>query len=85
MNIERVRIRVKRGGHDVPEDRIIERRGRSFEQLKWFFAAADKAYIFDNSDAEPRMIAYKVEGNPVIGFDKNTISEIFDAVLGNPD
>lgn len=59
LNIERVRLRVKRGGHDVPEDKIRERRMRSFEQFSWFFENADKAYIFDNSGAEPALAAWK--------------------------
>ncbi len=59
LNIERVKLRVKRGGHDVSEDKIRERRERSFEQLEWFFEAADEAYIFDNSGAEPKMMSGK--------------------------
>ena len=32
-NIERVRIRVQKGGHDVPEDKLRARYTRSLEQL----------------------------------------------------
>lgn len=58
-NIERVRIRVSKGGHDVPEDKIRDRRRRSFEQLGWYFAAADTVEIYDNSGAEPHLVVSK--------------------------
>lgn len=58
-NIERVRLRVLRGGHDVPEGKIIERYWRSLEQLPWFLHEADEARIYDNSGPEPVLIAEK--------------------------
>lgn len=54
--IERVRLRVLKGGHDVPNDRIVARRARSLEQLSWFFDQADYALIYDNSSAQPRVM-----------------------------
>lgn len=78
MNIDRVRLRVKRGGHDVPEGRIRERRLRSFEQLKWFFAKADQAYIFDNSDAEPKLVAAKFDDT--LAVDNDIIPDILIAL-----
>ena len=59
LNVERVRIRVSKGGHDVEESRIRERRQRSFEQLGWFLGAADRVDIFDNSGAEPSLVFVK--------------------------
>lgn len=61
-NVERVRLRVERGGHDVPEAKIIERYARSLGQLPWFLAAADRAWLFDNSATEPRLIGEKRGG-----------------------
>jgi len=61
-NIERVRLRVAKGGHRVPEDKIVERRERSFKQLPWFLAQADLALIFDNSGAEPKLVGRKTKG-----------------------
>lgn len=58
-NVERVRLRVQHGGHDVPEDRIRSRYQRSLEQLPWFLAAADMALIYDNSGARPHLMAEK--------------------------
>ncbi len=60
-NIERVRIRVAKGGHAVAEDKIRDRRRRSLEQLTWFFEHVDEAAIYDNSGAEPVMLVSKTE------------------------
>jgi predicted ABC-type ATPase len=58
-NIERVRIRVANGGHDVPEHKIRERHGRSLAQLPWFLNQADWAEVFDNSGRTPKRIGTK--------------------------
>lgn len=62
LNIERVRLRVAKGGHDVSSDKILERRERSLDQLPWFLAQADDAWLFDNSNAKPRLISTKNKG-----------------------
>ena len=59
LNVERVKVRVRRGGHDVPTDKIIDRFHRSLAQLPWFLEAADRAYVFDNSGASPRLVLEK--------------------------
>ncbi len=61
-NIERVRMRVRKGGHAVPEDKIVARYHRSLAQLPWFLEQADQASIFDNSGASPRRVAVKTNG-----------------------
>jgi predicted ABC-type ATPase len=58
-NIERVRLRVAKGGHSVPEDKIVERYARSLEQ---FLEQADRALLYDNSGASLRLIGVKQEG-----------------------
>jgi predicted ABC-type ATPase len=55
--LDRIRARVAKGGHDVPEEKVRARRERSFEQLKWFYRQANRAWIFDNSGAEPDLVA----------------------------
>lgn len=57
INIERVRQRVQEGGHNVPEDKIRERYERSIALLDRACAAADRAYIFDNSGEAHELIA----------------------------
>lgn len=78
MNIERVRLRVAAGGHDVPENKIVERRERSFQQMPWFLEQADIAHIYDNSDRIPALIARKANG--VITIEPDAPTEIANAV-----
>lgn len=59
LQLDRIRLRVAKGGHDVPPDKVEGRRERSFQQFPWFFAQADKALVFDNSGAELELVAYK--------------------------
>ncbi len=66
LNVERVKLRVAKGGHDVAEAAIRDRRRRSFIELGWFFQHADHAEIYDNSGAEPALIVSKVDGDLTI-------------------
>lgn len=52
INISRVRSRVRQGGHDVPEDKIVSRYGRSLDLLMDAIRHSNRAYIFDNSTHE---------------------------------
>ena len=61
--LERIRLRVAKGGHDVPADKVAARRTRSFEEFPWFFWQADQAWVFDNSGAEPKLVAGKENEN----------------------
>jgi predicted ABC-type ATPase len=54
---ERVSIRVRKDGHDVPVDRLKERWQRSLSFLPWFASRASEVVIFDNSGAEPLLVA----------------------------
>lgn len=77
-NVERVRLRVQKGGHPVPEKKIVERYWRSLEQFPWFLDYADEAWVFDNSGATPRLIAEKRRG--VITLDENALPQVAAAV-----
>ena len=66
INISRIKeIRTKKGGHDVPEDKIVSRYYRSLDLL---FEAAElsyQAYFFDNSESGPKhepFAHFKVSG-----------------------
>ena len=50
VNLERVRSRVKEGGHSVPTDKIKSRYFRSLELLYDALTVCYKSYLFDNSD-----------------------------------
>lgn len=62
INLARVRQRVREGGHDVPADKVVERYHRSIALLDAAVAAANRAYIFDNSGAQHRWIAEVTDG-----------------------
>ncbi len=62
LNIDRVRDRVKKGGHDVPRKKIIDRYHRSLEFLLDAIHQTDRAYIFDNSSQEMIWIAEITDG-----------------------
>lgn len=49
LNVERVRQRVRLGGHPVPEDRIRSRYERSLKLLLPAILLCDRAVLFDNS------------------------------------
>jgi predicted ABC-type ATPase len=66
LSVERVRLRVKKGGHDVPELKIRERWVKSIRQLPWFLEQSHRAWIFDNSGAAPRQIGFKQDGEVVL-------------------
>lgn len=63
INVERVKLRVSQGGHDVPEDRIRSRYDRSIGLLDDACASADRAYVFDNSGEAHELIAEISDGD----------------------
>lgn len=66
INISRVALRVKRGGHDVDKDKIISRYAKALKLFPDLFGVCDELYVFDNSDdaqsAEHSMILSFVSG-----------------------
>jgi predicted ABC-type ATPase len=78
LSVERVKLRVGKGGHHVPTTKIRQRRERSLQQLPWFLKNADLAWIFDNSGAKPAQIAQK-SGNTII-VDPAALPEIEEAI-----
>ncbi len=77
-NVERVKLRVLKGGHDVPEDRVRKRYENSLKQMPWFLEQADRAWLFDNSGAQPRLIGRKE--NSVVTLDQAALPRAVAAV-----
>jgi predicted ABC-type ATPase len=50
--VERVAVRVGRGGHDVPRSKIHSRWRRSLDELGWFASNASAFWVFDNSRSD---------------------------------
>lgn len=63
INVSRVRYRVSRGGHSVPEDKITTRYRRSLDLLMEAVQCTHRAYIFDNSTHEHIWLAEITNGN----------------------
>lgn len=57
INVRRVEDRVRKGGHDVPEDKIRSRYIRSLQNLKELYKTVDDLWIYDNSGDYPCLIA----------------------------
>ncbi|MCB1884140.1 MAG: hypothetical protein KDG89_09120 [Geminicoccaceae bacterium] len=53
LNVARVGLRVRVGGHDVPADKIRARWQRSHDQLAVFLPLLDRLIVFDNTHAKP--------------------------------
>lgn len=57
LSIERVRLRVSQGGHDIPEHVIRRRYERSWKNFQQIYKhLADLWTIFDNSGKAPQII-----------------------------
>ncbi|HWM65887.1 MAG TPA: hypothetical protein VNO35_04835 [Steroidobacteraceae bacterium] len=53
LHIARVRERVRRGGHDIPEGDIRRRYVTSLANLVGFVGSATEIHVFDNSEESP--------------------------------
>ena len=90
MNKERVDLRVKMGGHDVPRAKIHKRYFKSIENLLPAMKRAHRTYIFDSSGTESRMIAsvppsgtLRLETSQVpVWFDEHVLSKLDSDPIG---
>jgi predicted ABC-type ATPase len=54
---ERVKIRVSKGGHDIPEDVIARRYQRGLRNLDKYCALCNQWYVYDNSYYDTKLVA----------------------------
>lgn len=55
INLQRIRQRVKEGGHSIPKETVLRRFPRSFENFwKVYRPLCDSWFIFDNSRTRPK-------------------------------
>ncbi|PWK07040.1 zeta toxin family protein [Tumebacillus permanentifrigoris] len=59
VNIERVEVRVKNGGHDIPEETIRKRYVTSIENLIKILNLIDELVIIDNSESSRSILVAK--------------------------
>ena len=62
INIDRVEIRVREGGHPVAPDKVRERYHKSLALLPEAIAASNRSYIFDNSGDGAVLLAEITQG-----------------------
>ena len=62
---ERVEMRVVKGGHDVPSDKIKSRYARTIDNLRKALVSLPNVYVYDNSDLRSpyRLVAESIEGH----------------------
>lgn len=58
-NMQRVKDRVVKGGHDVPVEDIERRYQRSLENLPKALKIAHRSYVYDNSSTRHRLVFIK--------------------------
>lgn len=64
LAIERVKERVKEGGHNIPTE-VIRRRYKKgiYNLFELYLPVIESVLIFDNSEGKHELIAEKIEGN----------------------
>ena len=63
LALERIELRIRNGGHHIPESIVRRRFGRSLPNfLRFYKPLADSWTIFDNSGDVPKMIAFEESG-----------------------
>lgn len=67
LAVERVRHRVRAGGHGVPETKVRERHGRLWTPVTEAIALSDVATVYDNSRLRGPRIVARLTGGMTIG------------------
>jgi predicted ABC-type ATPase len=66
LAVERVALRVRNGGHEVPQNKVKARWQRSLEQLPAFASRVSAFWIYDNTDSSRvgsiKLLAYGFDG-----------------------
>ena len=57
VNLRRIEVRKKLGGHDVPPEKTIARYYRCLEQVKYALPHLNRAYFFDNTSDQSLFFA----------------------------
>ena len=77
LAIERVKIRVKEGGHDIPEDVIIRRYHKGIKNLlRIFVLLCDYWLVIDNSNNPYKLVCEGTKTNQPKIFDTSLWSKI---------
>lgn len=66
LAIERVAIRVSKGGHSIPEEIIRRRYKKGFKNFASYSSLSDDWYIYDNSGPEYELVAKCIDNQKEI-------------------
>src|SRR5690606_38425215 len=74
---ERVEIRVKEGGHNIPKDVIERRYIKGIKNLfEIYLDIVDGTLIFDNSYGKHELIAQKLEHEKMLVFNTKKVNQL---------
>jgi len=85
ININRIKARVKKGGHDVPTDKVILRYQRCLDLMGEVILLSDDVKIYDNSLSKPVLVFEKKDGEKYLLNREQRHSFIDKYVLLNGD
>jgi predicted ABC-type ATPase len=75
--LDRVAMRVREGGHNIPSDVVIRRYWAGLSNMRLLYLPlADAAAIYDNSDGQGTLIAERSEKAPLIIHDADRWANI---------
>lgn len=82
FSMNRIRERVKQGGHDIPDDTIFRRFPRVMHNfIKIYIPLCDKIFCYDNSGSEPVIVFVKDENGQKIS-NNNIYDRIIECANG---
>lgn len=77
--IERVKHRVSRGGHDVPEAKIRARWPRTLANMTWFWEHCTRTFVFFNGSRAPEPMLVAVRNEDGETFDPAALAYLLPA------
>lgn len=80
INVERVKLRVSQGGHDVPADKIRSRYRRSIGNLLEAIKASNRAFLFDTTTGADIVCFAEVTDGKTIDLKSDEIPHWFQAI-----
>lgn len=66
LNLDRIRLRVAQGGHDVPEAKVRTRYLQTLGNLRKAVRYTNRAYLFDNSEQSRVLVAEITDASGVL-------------------
>ena len=75
INIARIANRVSKGGHGVPDEKVVSRHKRTLEMLYDYYLKTDNMSVWDNSETSPDENAHTIKKLLVKNDDETIVFE----------